>query len=330
MEMNRQKSDTVKKTEPRSSESKNPAKQGKFSGHEKPSNREKLPDHEKPVDHEKPTNRDKTSDYKKPYGHGKPSAYAKPFKQVASKTEGQIWVRGRHEVFHALKSDQKISCVYLAENASGGLIDDIRTLAAQKNSKLEFLPSTALDGKCGGKCQGCACLIREFTYSDLSSFLEKESGNEKSVICALNCVEDPRNLGAIIRTAEAAGIKGIVIPERRSAEVTEWAVSTSQGAAFYLPVVQVKNLSDALLKMKEAGYQVTGLCEKSEKRYDQVEYPSKVVLVAGGENAGLGEKIRGICDQTISIPMLGKTPSLNVSVSVAVALYEIQRKSNFG
>ncbi|MBF0545167.1 MAG: 23S rRNA (guanosine(2251)-2'-O)-methyltransferase RlmB [Candidatus Riflebacteria bacterium] len=266
----------------------------------------------------------------KEHYHGKkvPPQKGHPSRQ-SNPEQTSLWVRGRHEVFSVLKSDQQITRIFLGANATGGLINDIRLVAEKRKIQIEAISSELLEQKSGGKCQGCAALIKEFQYKTLDAVLDSVRAKKRVVLCALNNVEDPRNLGAIIRTAEAAGAAGVIIPERRSAGVTEWAISTSQGAAFSLPIIKVVNLGDTLEKLKAENFWIVGLSEASPKRYDEFEYPEKVVLVAGGEDVGLGSRVKSVCDETVRIPLLGCTPSLNVSVSVAIALFEIQRKFGF-
>ena len=145
----------------------------------------------------------------------------------------------------------------------------------------------------------------------------------------MNHVEDPRNLGAIVRTAEIAGAVGIIIPKNRAAGMTEWAMRTAQGASAYLPVARVTNIGVAVERLREEGFWLYGVEEKGEIRYDEERYSPRIGLVIGGEDAGLGEKVKGMCDRRVRIPMFGKTASLNVSVSVGIVLYEVLRQRNF-
>jgi 23S rRNA (guanosine2251-2'-O)-methyltransferase len=142
----------------------------------------------------------------------------------------------------------------------------------------------------------------------------------------LDGVEDPHNLGAIIRTAHAAGAGAIVIPERRAVGVTDVVSKAAAGALEHLPVVRVTNVNRALEDLKKRGYWIYGLDERGEERYDTIAYASPTVIVLGGEGKGLHEQVRKHCDALLRIPMAGKIASLNVSVAAGVALFEWKRR----
>lgn len=254
--------------------------------------------------------------------NGKPQ-----FKQGVDKTDS-LYLKGRHEVIQALESQQSLSAVYISLGVKGAIVSKIKELASNLSIPVKELNSDIFEKKFGEKTQGIAAEASEFEYTDFNELI-KLAENGKHIIVALNQVEDARNLGAIVRTVEAMGCDGVVIPKHRSAGMTEWAIRTAQGAASWLPVSRVNNLSDALDELKENGYWIAGLDGDSEKQLTDVYYNDKIVLVAGGEDAGLGERVKKECDDIVKIPMSGKTTSLNVSVSVAMALYEILRQRNF-
>jgi 23S rRNA (guanosine2251-2'-O)-methyltransferase len=145
-------------------------------------------------------------------------------------------------------------------------------------------------------------------------------------VVALDGVEDPHNLGAIIRTAEGAGADGLIIPERRAAGVTGAVVKASAGASEYLPIAQVTNMSRTLDQLKQNNIWTVGLDERAAQSYDQLDYKMDCALVLGAEGHGLHEQIRKKCDFLVSIPMVGKVPSLNVSVAAAIVMYELARQ----
>ena len=146
----------------------------------------------------------------------------------------------------------------------------------------------------------------------------------------LDGVEDPHNLGAILRTADAAGANGIVIPERRSAAVTGTVTKTSAGASEHMPIAKVTNISRTVEELKENNIWTVGLDERAPQTYDALDYKMDCALVMGGEGKGLHDLVKRKCDFLVSIPMLGKVPSLNVSVAAAVVLYEIVRQRRVG
>ena len=173
--------------------------------------------------------------------------------------------------------------------------------------------------------QGLVAATSAKQYSDLDDIVASRRG-EHSLIVVLDGVEDPHNLGAILRTADAAGADGVVIPERRSAAVTAAVAKVSAGASEHLPVAKVTNISRALEELKGKDLWVVGLDERSQQTYDAVDYKMHCAIVLGAEGKGLHDLVRRHCDFLVSIPMLGKVPSLNVSVAAGVVLYEVVRQ----
>ena len=243
--------------------------------------------------------------------------------------EEAMWVVGRHEVAALLKAGRPIEAIVIAESAHGEAIREIREEAHRRKLKLQVLPVPAFRRVHGDDTQGVAAKTGAFEYVEFDALLDACEKNPEAVLVALNHVEDPRNLGAVVRTVEAAGAAGIIIPRERAAAMTIGAIRTAQGSASHLPVAKVVNLGVALENAKKRGFWVVGLDGEAPKRYDEVRYTGRVMLVAGGEDVGLGVRIGGACDERVSIPLSGKTPSLNVSVSTAVALFEILRQKGF-
>src|SRR5271166_1781547 len=177
--------------------------------------------------------------------------------------------------------------------------------------------------------QGLVAATSAKQYSDLDDIVASRRG-EQSLIVVLDGVEDPHNLGAILRTADAAGADGVVIPERRSAAVTGAVAKVSAGASEHLPMAKVTNISRALEELKEKDLWVVGLDERAEQTYDAIDYKMHCAIVLGAEGKGLHDLVRKHCDFLVSIPMLGKVPSLNVSVAAGVVLYEVVRQRRLG
>lgn len=202
------------------------------------------------------------------------------------------------------------------------LIEDCRKLGIP----VRFLQRTELDRMAGtGAHQGVVAVTSAKQYNDLADVIGAKRG-EYSLIVVLDGVEDPHNLGAILRTADAAGANGIVIPERRAAAVTGTVTKASAGASEHLPIAKVTNISRAVEELKENNVWTIGLDERPPKTYDALDYNMDCALVLGGEGKGLHDLVKRKCDFLVSIPMLGKVPSLNVSVAAAVVLYEIVRQ----
>lgn len=178
-----------------------------------------------------------------------------------------------------------------------------------------------------GRHQGVAARILSYPYRSLSN-LEQEVGLEPgpdSVLC-LDGLTDPRNLGALLRSAEGAGIRRVVIPKDRSAGVTPTVVKASAGAVHYLTIYRVANLRGALLSLKEKGYWVVGLDSGARETLYDRDYPERLVVVLGGESSGIRPLIKRECDFLVSIPMGGKIASLNVAVAAGIFLYELLRR----
>jgi 23S rRNA (guanosine2251-2'-O)-methyltransferase len=170
--------------------------------------------------------------------------------------------------------------------------------------------------------QGIVAEVDPFPYVDAESLLE----SEQSLVVALDQVQDPQNLGAICRTAETAGAAGVVLPQRRSAEVTPAVCRASAGAVEHLRVARVRNLADFLAVARESGAWVYGAAAEAADPYTSVDYSGRAVIVLGGEGAGLRPRVRGACDKLVSIPMAGRTASLNVSAAAAILLFEARRQ----
>jgi 23S rRNA (guanosine2251-2'-O)-methyltransferase len=173
--------------------------------------------------------------------------------------------------------------------------------------------------------QGVVAVTAEKKYSDLEDVVAHKRG-QYSFLLVLDGVEDPHNLGAVIRTAEGAGADGLVIPERRATGVTATVVKASAGASEHLPIAKVTNIGRAIEDLKSRNIWTVGLDERSSKSYDQLDYKMDCALVLGAEGHGLHEQVRKKCDFLVSIPMLGKVPSLNVSVAAAIVMYEVARQ----
>ena len=256
----------------------------------------------------------------------------KPANKSASKVskvsfDGLVF-KGRHEVLQALDSEQKLETVFLSSSIKGPIALKIKEAANRRNVPLKELAQDLFKKKFGEDSQGVLAVGGQYEYIPFEDLIEK-SNEGAGVLVALNRVEDPRNLGAIIRTVEASGCDGIIIPKHRAAGINEWAIRTAQGAASILPVSRVTNLADSLESLKKEGYWVIGLDGAGEKTYSDVVYSGKIVLVAGGEDAGIGERIKKVADDVVNIPLNGKTTSLNVSVSTAIVLYEVLRQKSF-
>jgi 23S rRNA (guanosine2251-2'-O)-methyltransferase len=230
---------------------------------------------------------------------------------------------GIHPVAEALRAGRPLERVLVAKGAGGPRLQEIIDLARQGSIPLRFEPRPALDRLSGTAAhQGVVALGAAQKYRSLA-----DVASEARLLVFLDGVEDPHNLGAVIRTAHAAGADAVVIPERRAAGLTDVVAKAAAGALEHMPVVRVGNLNRALDEIKQSGYSVYGIDEKGTVDYDQVNYGSPAALVVGGEGKGLHEMVRKRCDAILRIPMAGKISSLNVSVAAGIVLFDWKRRS---
>ena len=202
------------------------------------------------------------------------------------------------------------------------LIEDCRKLGIP----VRFMQRTELDHMAGTAAhQGVVAVTGAKQYNDLNDVIEAKRG-KYSLLVVLDGVEDPHNLGAIMRTADAAGANGVIIPERRAASVTGTVTKSSAGASEHLPIARVTNIARTIEELKDANVWTVGLDERGKQTYDQLDYNMDCALVLGAEGKGLHDLVKRKCDFLVSIPMLGKVPSLNVSVAGGVVMYEIVRQ----
>jgi len=202
------------------------------------------------------------------------------------------------------------------------LIEDCRKIGIP----VRFVQRTELDRMAGNAAhQGVVAVTSAKQYNDLDDVIAAKRG-QYSLIVVLDGVEDPHNLGAILRTADAAGADGVVIPERRAAGVTGTVTKASAGASEHLPIAKVTNIARTVEELKNRNIWTVGLDERGQQTYDALDYNMDCALVLGAEGKGLHDLVKKKCDFLVSIPMLGKVPSLNVSVAAGIVLYEIVRQ----
>jgi 23S rRNA (guanosine2251-2'-O)-methyltransferase len=186
-------------------------------------------------------------------------------------------------------------------------------------------PPDELERLCGSpEHQGVVAEADPYPYADPGSLFEADDG--LGLVVALDQIQDPHNLGAVCRAAEVAGAAGVVIPERRAASVTAAACKASAGAVEHLPVARVRNLADWLAEAKHAQAWIYGADAEAERRYSDVDWVGRAVLVLGSEGKGLRPRVAKACDELVSIPLAGKVASLNASVAAAVILFEARRQ----
>jgi 23S rRNA (guanosine2251-2'-O)-methyltransferase len=229
---------------------------------------------------------------------------------------------GIHAVLEVLRSRKPLNRVVVAKSASGARLQEIVDLCRELHVPVRFEPREALDRLAGTKThQGVIALGAEQSQVSLEDVMESAR-----LLVVLDGVEDPHNLGAVVRTAHAAGADALVIPERRSAGLTETVSKAAAGALEYLPIARAGNVTQTLEKLKKNGFWIYGIDERGEETYDRVEYTEPAALVFGGEGKGLHQLVRQHCDFVVRIPLAGQIASLNVSVAAGIVLFEWKRR----
>jgi 23S rRNA (guanosine2251-2'-O)-methyltransferase len=225
-------------------------------------------------------------------------------------------------VREALRAGRTLDRILIARGAGGARLQEIIDLARDGAVTLRFEAREALDRASNGAVhQGVVAFAAAHRYAELHQAI-----SAARLLIVLDGVEDPHNLGAIIRTAQAAGAAAVLVPDRRAAGLTETVAKASAGAIEHLPVVRVGNVSQTLEDLKKRGFWIYGLDERGAALYSEIEYAEPTVFVLGGEGRGLHDLVRKHCDVVVRIPMAGAIASLNVSVAAGVVLFEWRRR----
>jgi len=235
------------------------------------------------------------------------------------------WLAGFHAVEEALTAGRPLDRIVIARGRHGERVERVAQLAKSRHVPVRFEDRAQVDRLAGTReHQGIAALSAAQPAFALEDLLR--SKDRRGLLVLLDGVEDPHNLGAIVRTSLAAGAQGVVIPERRAAGLSDTVERASAGALTYLPVARVKNLVRAMEEMKGAGYWLVGLDERAEKNYTEVDLMGPIGIVLGREGEGLHELTRKRCDFLVSLPTTGPVRSLNVSVAAGIVLFEAVRQ----
>lgn len=233
---------------------------------------------------------------------------------------------GRNPVMEALKSGREIDKLLILKDAEGS-IKKLIGMARDRDLHCQFVEKSALDRISGGRAhQGVIAYVSDFVYCGVEDILETaRRKGEAPFIIILDGIEDPHNLGAILRTADGAGAHGVIIPRHRAVGITDTVAKTSAGAVEYVPVARVSNLASAIDRLKEAGVWI-GACDMDGAEYDSADLNVSLALVIGSEGRGISRVVKKKCDFSLSIPMSGKLESLNASNAAAVLMYEVRRQ----
>ncbi|MCE4051721.1 23S rRNA (guanosine(2251)-2'-O)-methyltransferase RlmB [Bacillus sp. Au-Bac7] len=237
------------------------------------------------------------------------------------------YIVGKNAVIEALKSERDVNKILIAEGSQKGQMQTVIGLAKNSNVLVQFVPKKKLDTLVDANHQGVVAQVAAYQYAEIDDlFALAEKRNEAPFFMLLDEIEDPHNLGSIMRTADAVGAHGIIIPRRRAVGLTATVAKASTGAIEHIPVVRVTNMARAIDELKERGVWIAGTDAKGKEDYRRFDGTMPLGLVIGSEGKGMGRLIRDKCDFLIQLPMAGAVTSLNASVAAALLMYEVYRK----
>jgi len=236
---------------------------------------------------------------------------------------------GRKPVLEALNSNEEIEQVYLLFGQQGNIINAIRVAAKKRGIKCNQIPLERFKTYSPSKSsQGVIALKQDFKFSSLDKILTDAKKISLPLILILDEIQDPHNVGAILRSAECSNVNGVILTKHHSATITSTVTKTSAGATEHLKICQINNLSQTLDELKEKGFWIIGSTLEGAKNYTEVDYKIPIALIVGNEEKGIRKLTANKCDYLVKIPMSGNIQSLNVSVATGILLFEILRHRN--
>ena len=237
-------------------------------------------------------------------------------------------IAGRNAVFEALSSKRPVNKIFIKMGLQGGSLGKILAAAQGAAVPVEYVQPEKLDRMAPGmRHQGIVALASPIAFSSLETVLERAaSRNEIPFLLLLDELQDPQNVGALIRSADAAGVHGVLLPRRRSCPLNMVVAKISAGAVNYVPVVQIGNIVQTLRRLKEQGFWVVGADMEGDSLYFETDLDRPLVLVVGAEGKGMGHLVKENCDMLVRIPMQGGVNSLNASAAGAILMYEVVRQ----
>ena len=235
---------------------------------------------------------------------------------------------GRNAVTEALKSGRGINKLWIASGDREGSVAEIAALAKERGIVVQYVERAKIEALAGGhRHQGVLAYVAPVPYAELEDILKAaEAKGEAPFLVLLDELEDPHNLGALLRTADATGVHGILIPKRRSVSLNATVAKTSAGAVEYVSVARIGNIAQTLKKLKEKGFWVAGADMDGEKAYYEADLTGPLVLVVGSEGKGMSRLTKEACDFIVRMPMVGRINSLNASVAGSILMYESMRQ----
>ena len=236
---------------------------------------------------------------------------------------------GRKPVLEALNSNEEIEQVYILFGQQGNIINAIRVAAKKRGIKCNLIPLERFKTYSPSQnSQGVIALKQDFKFSSLDKILSDAKKTSLPLILILDEIQDPHNVGAILRSAECSGVNGVILTKYNSATITSTVTKTSAGATEHIKICQVNNLSQTIDELKEKGFWIVGSSLENAKNYTEVDYKISIALIVGNEEKGMRKLTASKCDFLVKIPMSGKIQSLNVSVATGILLFEILRQRN--
>lgn len=237
---------------------------------------------------------------------------------------------GTRAVMEAINAGREIEKIFIQTGLNNDLIKELIIVAKEHEVPLSFTPQQKLNKLSTKNHQGVICLLSAVKYAVLEDLIDKAySDGKEPFFIILDRITDVRNFGAIVRTAECAGLTGIIIPDKGNAPITADAMKTSAGALSYLPVCRVRDLKKSMQTLRENGIQIMACTEKASMTLYEVDMTSPIALILGSEEDGITPMLLREVDHLVKIPMFGNIGSLNVSVSAGIALYEVIRQKNY-
>lgn len=260
--------------------------------------------------------------------HKRPQAETEPKRREESRELPDDVLVGRNAVTEALKSGRGINKLWIASGDREGSVAEIAALAKERGIVVQYVERAKIEALAGGhRHQGVLAYVAPVPYAELEDILKAaEAKGEAPFLVLLDELEDPHNLGALLRTADATGVHGILIPKRRSVSLNATVAKTSAGAVEYVPVARIGNIAQTLKKLKEKGFWVAGADMDGEKAYYEADLTGPLVLVVGSEGKGMSRLTKEACDFIVRMPMVGRINSLNASVAGSILMYESMRQ----
>ena len=245
-------------------------------------------------------------------------------KEISQEKNYDDQVEGRNSVLELLESGKDINKIFITRGEKHGSINKIIAIAKEKKVIIVEKDKRQMDEMAQNQnYQGVIAIVPPFEYCEIEDILEEaKSKNEEPFVLILDGIEDPHNLGSIIRTAETAGVHGIIIPKRRAAGVNSTVNKVSAGAVEHMKIARVNNITETIQKLKDAGLWICGTDINTDKYYYDQDLKGALGIVIGNEGSGISSKVKNNCDFLVKIPMKGKVTSLNASVSTGIIIYE--------